>query len=486
MVTTSDLLFRFVAAAITFGVVNVNGVDANWLPWSSSSEAQVGSVSLNQFQSFWIEATDIISDLDSYDKLWIKPHSCVWSECNVDDTDDGYTGDNRDGDEQWYQYRTQGFCANAAYSLYGRKKEDGRFPSFSGCSRRHFINSFFTYGGADNLLKSIGESPVVYNYNGEDNGSNDNANNEDGNGSSANEICVEIEYGSGYDDNVNEDQSGSGSGSNDNNEFSGTLGCGPDGEYVIAAFESSSCDGNYFAGIVNNFDEYNEQHSAIGCHNIYQYGNEASVEDVTMLLSNSWSCDRRLYPNGCPDPYGKKQSYDFAIRTVAHGGNAERAYRNMMLKLPLHIVSWVLLALTVTVFILTYLVKNESRAIESKGGRNFVGYLRCIGEDIVTGWGCFCTLIVNWCRSSCEDGQSSTEGSAAKDDDDNVSTDDSDNSYVKVEEKQPKKKNRVGVALKRSVSAFVKLKGKTRGSADKEKSKELQKEKDFSRSPTWH
>merc|ERR1719343_1278272 len=93
------------------------------------------SVSLNELQSFWVDAMDVVEDLDSYAKLWIKPHSCVWSECAVDDTDDGYMGDNRDGDEQWYQYRTQGFCANAAYSLYGVKKSQQLIPSFTGCSR---------------------------------------------------------------------------------------------------------------------------------------------------------------------------------------------------------------------------------------------------------------------------------------------------------------------------------------------------------------
>ena len=30
-----------------------------------------------------------------------------------------------------------------------------------------------------------------------------------------------------------------------------------------------------------------------------------------MLLNNSWSCDLRLYPDGCPDPYQLKEQYDF-------------------------------------------------------------------------------------------------------------------------------------------------------------------------------
>jgi hypothetical protein len=153
---------------------------------------------------------DILENLDQWEKLWIevpkfkrrssseldalteeerraelKKHgSCVWSECALDDTDDAVQGDYRDGDEQWYQYRTQSFCANAAYSLYGIKKEaesKGVFGwltnsggGWGGCQKKHFINSFFTYGGADNLLAALGEVPAVY-YDDEDDDGNDDA-----------------------------------------------------------------------------------------------------------------------------------------------------------------------------------------------------------------------------------------------------------------------------------------------------------------------
>lgn len=47
-----------------------------------------------------------------------------WSECAVDNNDDD--GEGRDGDEQWYLARTQDFCANVAFSLYGLPKKIGR------------------------------------------------------------------------------------------------------------------------------------------------------------------------------------------------------------------------------------------------------------------------------------------------------------------------------------------------------------------------
>jgi hypothetical protein len=367
------MLFKIATATIALFVVNTAGVDAN-------NKNNYQAVSVTEFQSYWIDAMDIVDDLDSYDKLWIKPHSCVWSECAVDDTDDGYMGDNRDGDEQWYQYRTQGFCANAAYSLYGKKKGQAGFTS---CSRGHFINSFFTYGGADTLLKSIGESPVVYTYNDDDN------NGDDDGYSSTNAACNEIEYEPTddftmpSDDGADDDDDNAGSGSNDNDGYSGTLGCGPNGEYVVAAFQSESCDGNYFAGIADEFKDYNRQHNSIGCHKIYN-GNAVSTENVMMLLNNSWSCDLRLYPNGCPDPYGKKREFDWAMRTINQGGNPQRAYKNMIAQTPIHVTSWTLFVITSVIFVVTFLIKNEARAV-SKGGRNLKAYAHCLVEDIGTG-----------------------------------------------------------------------------------------------------
>lgn len=368
----------FCQALILQPLVSTN---ASW--FGNADDDQAISVN-NDFEKFWVDAIDIANNLDDYDKLWIHPHKCVWSECAVDDTDDGYMGDNRDGDEQWYQYRTQGFCANAAYSLYGRKKNEF---SFRGCSRGHFLNSFFTYGGADTLLKSIDQTPVLYNHNNGEDDANDDYNGDDGNNdddASTNAACVEIDYEES-DGDGDGDGDDSNSGSNDNNQYSATLGCNSDGNYNIAAFKSSSCDGNYFTSIVDEFEEYNNQHNAIGCHKIYDSNLEVSVDNILTLLNNSWSCDLRLYPGGCPDPWGTKKNFDFALRTIAHGGNPNLAYKNMIWTTPLHIISTVLLLLTIMIFVLAYIVKNESRAIQSKGGKNFIGYARCVAEDIAIG-----------------------------------------------------------------------------------------------------
>ena len=324
------------------------------------------SVSMQELESFWVDAQDVIDDLGSYAKLWIKPHSCVWSECAVDDTDDGYMGDNRDGDGQWYQYRTQGFCANAAYSLYGVKKIDSWIPS-TACSRSHFINSFFTYGGADTLLKAVGKTPVSYT----------GSSNDDDSYYSANAVCTELDGYNGNGEGNRRELSGDQAG------YGSTLGCSSDGKYVVAAFNSDSCDGNYYSGVLDEFKQYNKQHSSIGCHKIY--GLLTSSDAIVNLLSNSWSCDLRLYPNGCPDPYGKKKNFDFAMRTIAKGGNPYLAYKNLVLQSPIHTISWIFAAIALFFSTIAYMIKNEERA-KTKGGRNIAGFTRCFLEDITFGF----------------------------------------------------------------------------------------------------
>ena len=290
----------------------------------------------------------------------------MWSECAIDDTDDAYMGDNRDGDGQWYQYRTQNFCANAAYSLYGRKK--GESVSLvdrlggSGCSRMHYINSYFTYGGADTLLKNLGVKPKIYYIDDDDDGQN--ATYYGGNGtdddyamsnatyydynetdddyresSGNNAYCVELED---YDPEEAQEEEGRKlerqlSGSNDNGGYSSTMGCSTNGDYVISVFETNSCDGNYFLENVDTFDSYNSQH-AVGCQQIMKsdgYGTEVSNKTVTQLLSNSWTCDVRMYPRRCPDPFGQKKHWEYALRTAARGGNPMWAYKVRHTKTPM-------------------------------------------------------------------------------------------------------------------------------------------------------
>ena len=87
----------------------------------------------------------------------------------------------------------------------------------------------------------------------------------------------------------------------------------------------------------------------------------------------------RLYPQGCPDPYGAKRRYDDALRTAAHGGNPLRAYRSLIWMTRLRAVIPALLAMTAAVLALTYWMKIRKR-VGTEGG-TVKGCLRCMWED---------------------------------------------------------------------------------------------------------
>ena len=285
----------------------------------------------------------------------------------MDNNDDD--GENRDGDEQWYQYRTQPFCANIAYTLYGIPKHG--VSLLNHCSRGHYINSFFTYGGADVLLRAIGKSPKVY-YGAEYNGY------AHGYGNYTNADCTILEQG---------DRRELNSGDNNNNDdgyngISSTMGCSLDGRFNIATFGNEECDGNNFIEIVDNMRAYNRQMNNVGCHQIHGNGILHRNQPAIQLLSNSWACDIDLYGHGqCPDPYGYKQRMANSLRAVSHGQSGRLAIMNGRLKMPVRIISWFAFIIATTLGMFTYRLNNKER-IERKGkGKEVLGILRCLQTD---------------------------------------------------------------------------------------------------------
>lgn len=445
--------------------------------WTNAVEARETrvqvkeSAALSSVHNYFQDAARILEDIDEYESFWIKEKGCVWSECygsNGQFDDDTYKGDDRDGDEVWYQYRTQDFCANSAFELYGKRKDDTSLVSrYTGCTQMHYIDSFFTYGGADNLLWSLGITPTTFDYSstyygggGEGGGEQHN-----GDGGSSNNVCFAIDYdailtkrqhalqtddvqeqeqqqeGENRENDrdgrrvLREDQDG-----DDSMEYTATLGCRDDGSYTIAAFESSSCDGNTFLSTIDNFSDYNAQQKSLkGCQRIYdintatyvdqngQQGQQASNTEIYTLLQNSWSCDVGLYPNSCPDPFGAKHSHHFALQSASRRGNVQWAYRSASARRPLNITTMVLATLMVAVLFKVSFVKNRRRILSKGGG--FTGYFRMVGEDL----GLWCSLVFHKVRSSCFAalGQPvTTSGKEERDDKTVSSAVDLENGYV--------------------------------------------------------
>ena len=86
-------------------------VHSSWLPFLSSV-TRISSNNDNNFEHLQTKLSpgpgDVLDAIEEYTKFWIevndnKGNNCVWSECAVDDVDEENEGDNRDGDEQWYQ-----------------------------------------------------------------------------------------------------------------------------------------------------------------------------------------------------------------------------------------------------------------------------------------------------------------------------------------------------------------------------------------------
>lgn len=233
--------------------------DSNPYPWGENPN--------NKLKMYWNDARNVLQDLDdSFSALYIQYHGCVWSECSVDNYDDD--GENRDGDEYWYQYRTQPFCANAAYSLYGVLK-DAITPvlPWDHCSRSTYINSFFTYGGADTLLEPYNDlaalaTTILDDYNNGHGGGNNNGNNKNNNnyygsggGSHPNAVC----YAQGGNNNNNNNNKNNNNNNNGgDNGYSMTMGCSADGkQFVAALFTGQVCEGHNFQETIHTMDEYN-------------------------------------------------------------------------------------------------------------------------------------------------------------------------------------------------------------------------------------
>lgn len=308
------------------------------------------TISSTTLSKYYTDARDVVENLDDYQALWIKVHGCVWSECAVDNNDDD--GEGRDGDEQWYLARTQDFCANVAFSLYGIPKNH---VSLMTCSRGNFINSFFTYGGADTLLEALGKKPSIH-YNSAYTNGYYNSNYDNGYNISNADCVVDDTY-----------------------YMSSTMGCSANGKFAIAEFEGEYCHGTDFYDIIDPLRKYNRQMGHIGCQRIWAK-NFGSADVATALLGNSWSCDLNLYPNGCPDPYGKKASYDYALRAVAYGQSPTWAIANMKLKTPFRILSWLLLLGGMCLMVFGYHIQSRERVATLGGG--IKGFFRVVSEDI--------------------------------------------------------------------------------------------------------
>jgi len=174
------------------------------------------------------------------------------------------------------------FRANAAFSLYGFLKNDWHLPGRGKCRKATYINTFFTYEGASSILLAVGKSVSVSALAGDDYYGY----------VSASAGCYGIEYDYATTE-------------------SKTLGCTADGDFAIAKFQGSNCEGRYFLDTTQDDDisEYNHAMDSLNCRQIYK-SKKQDTTIVQTILSTSFACDIALYGTHCPDPYNLKRKYD--------------------------------------------------------------------------------------------------------------------------------------------------------------------------------
>jgi hypothetical protein len=279
---------------------------------------------------WWKDSPNVLEDLDMFAALYIKVHGCVWSEYGLGVTYDD-DNENHDGDENWYMTRVQPFRANAAFSLYGILRGS---LSAGGCRRGTYINSFFTYMGADSILQALHKSPSTafpdeaygsagcYQYYG------------DGNGRDLiwlrdYQELLDYTDGESLEDferllnNNNNNNNG-----NNNNQISTTMGCNLDGDFVVAEFAGADCDGKNVLNTTTSLPQYNRAIRNLGCQNIWKRRRDSRKNNgwngtvAEKILSTSFACDIALYGDLCPDPYGLKHKYDANTKLSAMKGRS--------------------------------------------------------------------------------------------------------------------------------------------------------------------
>jgi hypothetical protein len=174
------------------------------------------------------------------------------------------------GEDNWWL--GMGLCvgANVAYTLYGILPGDNMGKKESPCSKKTYINSFFTTDGLYSFAKATEGSVDV---------------------SAAPQYC-------GYYSN--------------DYYYTMTTGCSSSGKFTLDTFYGKGCIGAYYNSTLDTLDDMNANLTAsMECTQIY--ASDGSAYDyATELLTYSTSC--LPYGNNkyfCPDPYHKLKTYEY-------------------------------------------------------------------------------------------------------------------------------------------------------------------------------
>ena len=267
---------------------------------------------------YWADSSNVLEDLSGFSALYVKFHSCVWSE--VSDGDEDVCGNDLsyeadDENDLWYLGSVACKRANVAFSLYGTLVGD----EDHGCQKRHFINSFYTTGGVDDFVAAL--SDMGYGSFG----------NTDFSGVTS--YCSLTSQVSFDDDSYDDAYGGlfsvyKGQNYHFLDGFSSQgLACSGK-RFVRKTFNGAACDEHRATRVVNRLGDFNDAMFGTDCVQIYSsYDGEG--ENGLDFLYNSQSCSVHDATGRCPDPHGLKSRWSTSLDRAMTGFDLVQTGRNV-------------------------------------------------------------------------------------------------------------------------------------------------------------
>jgi hypothetical protein len=257
---------------------------------------------------------------------------------------------------------TECFRANVAWSLYGilNGKED------VGCTRKTYINSFFTTSGVESFTQALYNSGVSFQ-------SNSNAENDYPGGATSQ--CTS----QASNNNADDSQSVSHNQKYGTGYSSSGLGCYKN-SFVIKLYNGPFCNSQDELKISDKMTNFNTDLQKATCVPIYSAeGGDSSGLDV---LYYSSACSIREFPDSCPDPHGKLARYARADATaVLKAANPSRERLKVASSWLLLLLGAALIAFSLNVAIRRGRRSRRKNALENGTRRNWFAKSKSLSSD---------------------------------------------------------------------------------------------------------
>lgn len=261
------------------------------------------------------DASDVINNLDNYDKLYVSYQNCAWAPYGDQGNNDNNNNNNNknngntcgvqgNNNNYWYMGMTECLRAQVAYSLYGVKKGE----EDKGCGKGTFINSFFTKEGLEYFVESMATAGVSFSETDDQDEITSDCQQVENNNNNGRKVAeqADVDY-TANNQKINEGVTSMGVGCSDKN-------------FALKTYQGAYCDSLSGSEITDTMSTFNKEISQVKCILIYDASASAAAEDdgndqnnnnnnndgsALTVLQYSQACDVRMFPKQCPDPHGK-------------------------------------------------------------------------------------------------------------------------------------------------------------------------------------